>query len=292
MKKIAFIAYAPGSCNALFPLIDPLKEEYEIDLFAFHEYGAKLWGTEVYDLNKYEDIFNTKYDLIITGTDAVHKVEKMTSVLGSENNIPVLSILDLKGNYKLRYENEPDYIICIDEESKIDIIFEGISPSKIFPLGNPHFDRLKEYIGFYPIKPPYNVSFFSQPLEKSKEAFYYLLKVKDNYPKLINKIYIKAHPLEDDSWIDKSIKYDTDIEKVVDENPLDILLDTDVSVGLNSTVLYEAKLIGKHSIYYKNELKLFNDFLNLHNRESSFKISSFNSTQKCIDFITKIINNN
>lgn len=289
MKKIAFIAHGPGTANALFPLIEPLKEQYEVHLFAFHPYASKLWQTELSLLEEFPAIFTQSFDLIVTGTGSLHEVEKKTPILAREANIPVVSILDIWGNYRARYEQEPDYIICLDELSKIDLMYEGISPSKIIPLGNPHFDRLAQYIGFYPVAAPFNVVFFSQPIKQSQEALYYLLCLKDAYPDLFKHLYITPHPREDETWLRKIANEEANTTFKMYDHSFQLMLDTDLSVGFGSTLQHEAAIIGKRTIFYQHPEQMKKEFFTLFDQQRTAKIIDFHATERCVAFIRNLL---
>jgi len=289
LKKIAFIAHGPGTANALFPLIEPLKKKYDVHLFAFHPFASKRWSSEMMLIEEFPSIFKEDFSLIITGTGSLHEVEKKTPIFAKEAGIPVVSILDCWGNYGERYDHEPDYIISIDEKSKLGIIGEGISPTRIHALGNPHFDRLKDYIGFYSVRPPYKVAFFSQPINASREALYHLLLLKDQFPKLFSTIFVTPHPREDETWLRKYLNDEPGVEFMMYHHSFDLLLQSDVSIGVSSTLQYEGIIIGKQSIFYKNPYLLKKDLLNLVNKKTGFSVSDFNATSKVLDFIDNLL---
>jgi hypothetical protein len=289
MKKIACIAHGPGTANALFPLIAPLKEQYDVHLFPFHPYASKLWETDLCLLDEFNSIFLEDFSLILTGTSSMHEVEKATPILAKEFNIPVVSILDKWDNYENRFQYEPDYIIAIDEKAKSDISTLGIHSSKIFPLGNPHFDRLKPYVDFYEASTPYDVVFFSEPIKKSKEAFYYLVKLMDQHPKWFNHLYVTPHPRENETWLRQYCKDEKNVTFTMYHESFSLLLTCDVSVGVSTSLLYEANIIGKPAIFYRSQDHLLEQVQSLPSFYPSHRWNHFDSTNKCLSFIKNLL---
>lgn len=289
MKKIAFIAHGPGTANALFPLIEPLSAKYDVHLFPFHPYASKLWGADLCLIDEFNAIFFNDFSLILTGTSSMHEVEKSTPLLAKERNIPVVSFLDKWGDYPYRYQHEPNYIITLDNRSKLDVELLGIDSSKVFPLGNPHFDRLKPYVGIYEAKKPYHIAFFSEPTEKSKEALYYLLKAKDEHPRWIHHISLTPHPREDETWLRSYCKQESNVSFHMYHDSFPLLLSADICIGVNTTLLHEATIIGKPALFYESYEQLCEELHSFSLFEFSPKRYFFDATKKCLSFIENLL---
>lgn len=266
-----------------------MKDISIVDLYAFHQYAADRWGTTLSDISSFENIFKQDYSLILSGTGSLHYVESQAPILAQKYKIPLLSILDIWGNYELRYKNPPTYIISLDELSKNIISNLGFPKKNIFPLGNPHFDRLKEYINEnnFSINPPYNISFFSQPIQEAKSALKDIVKFCSEYPQLIKTVQVTSHPRENTDWIKYFCNKHSNILHYSTEDSFSLLLSTDFNIGVSGTLQYESLMIGKPTLFYTNYNELENNILNL-NFPSPIDLS-FNATQQCVDLIRFII---
>lgn len=266
-----------------------MKDISIVDLYAFHQYAADKWGTTLSDISSFENIFKQDYSLILSGTGSLHYVESQAPILAQKHKIPLLSILDIWGNYELRYKNPPTYIISLDELSKNIISNLGFPKKNIFPLGNPHFDRLKEYINEnnFSINPPYNISFFSQPIQEAKSALKDIVKFCSEYPQLIKDIQVTSHPRENTDWIKYFCNKYSNILHYSTEDSFSLLLSTDFNIGVSGTLQYESLMIGKPTLFYTNYNELENNILNL-NFPSPIHMS-FDATQQCVDLIKFII---
>lgn len=286
MKKIAFIAHAPGSANALFPLIDRLKDKYYIELFPFHKSSSEIFGVKQKELNEFEGIFENDWDLILTGTGSLHEVEKSTPVLAKQNDISVVSILDSWNNYKERYKNKPDYIVCLNDEVKEEILKLGFEDKQVLPFGNPHFDRLKEYKSNKKITSPYNIVFYSTMNKKTKEALKELSLLKLEYPILIKEIYVTPHPREEAATIRKYCEeYKLTFKNYT--HSYDLLKETSLSIGFGSTIQYEALMIGKPTIFIEEVEQIKEQFFN---GDFDKKIEiDYKATDRVLEFIDNLL---
>lgn len=158
MSKILFFAHDPGGANALYPLFAYLGT-YELFVYAQGP-AADIFNVEVYEGTAEELFYAVKPDLVITGTSAANMLEKKLRQAARLNNIPCISILDYWSNYGVRFSSYslseykyiysdknlpylPDYLIVMDEYAKEQAIKDGIPETIIYPLGNPHFERVR-----------------------------------------------------------------------------------------------------------------------------------------------------
>lgn len=140
MEKIAFIAHGVKSAHTLYPIIEKMKKQCDVHLFAFHEYVARLWEVEKKETNDIAFLIDETFDLIITGTSSMHITEQITPILANTFDIPVVSILDSANNYEKRYRIKPDYVICLNKKSENEILKLGFKKEQVFPFGNPYFE--------------------------------------------------------------------------------------------------------------------------------------------------------
>jgi hypothetical protein len=292
MKRIAFIAHGPGTANALFPLIRSLRanKNVELGLFAFHPYTSRLWNSTMFLEHEFTSIFTEQWDLIITGTGSMHKIEKNAPVMAKRSNIPLLSILDSWGNYEERYQSIPDYLVCMSDAVKIQLIELGISEHAIYSFGNPHFDRLDTLSKHWRVEPPYDVVFFSQPHLKSREAYYYLMQLKDTHPHLLKTIYVTPHPREDETWLKEITSTEPNVIYKHYEHSFELLLQTDVSYGHSSTLQFESEIIQKPTVFYQDYNQIVHDFVMLPFQTPKRSIVGFNATDLCLSLISNILN--
>lgn len=271
MKRIAFMAHGPASGNVLKPLIERCRTDahFSIDLYAFHPYVAALWQCEERDKETYLSLFEVPYDYLFYGTGSGHDMELMAAYHAKEHQITSVSILDAfwssVDNLRLRFKHAPDVLIVPEESSRKNVIEHRIMPAdKVFAFGNPHFDRLKAYQMTFPDPtPPYDIVVFSQPSATSdysdtaEEVKACLQALRDLHKTttLINSITVTPHPREDTTWLTTFCRENQYVLETK-QTSFAVLLETDISVGVDCTLQYEALMIGKPTIFYQDKVSL------------------------------------
>lgn len=277
MSKILFFAHDPGGANALYPLFAYLGA-YELFIYAQGP-AAKIFNVEIYEGTAEELFYSVKPDLVITGTSAANMLEKKLRQVARLNNIPCISILDYWSNYGIRFSPYslseyiytysdkslpylPDYLIVMDEYAKEQAIKDGISETIIYPLGNPHFERVRNSKNL-------DVKNLRNELLQGKEKLIVyasncatedygkgteiesvqdiLSLLPDNY-----QFLIKMHPR------DSKDKYADFSEYVLkkDLNSIETIASADIVVANCSMLLIEGFLLDKKVIsYQKNALE-------------------------------------
>lgn len=300
MKHIACIAHGPGSANALFPLIEKLKEnnQYHVHLYALHPYVANLWGVDVTTEQAYERIFDRSYDLIMYGTGSGSYMERHVPLLAKRKGSPTVSILDIywmsDDNLRFRYEHAPVHVIVPTHEVKNRMEQLGIMKKEsIHALGNPHFDRLKQYQNTQSMAlPPYNVVVFSQPsgteglsptAEKIQALLYDLVHIKET-ANLIKQLTVTPHPRESLEWLERFTQtYAIKLETI--RPSFDLLLEMDVNIGVDCTLQYESLLIQKPTIFYQHSDSLLTSLKNLPNENLTHASIDFQASEQVCAFI-------
>ena len=164
----------------------------------------------------------------------------------------VVSLLDSWGGYEDRFYYKPDYVISLNEKTKNDIARIGVPHIKIFPLGNPSFDALGEGSLIRDKKIDHlNVCVFSDGTEQTKELVMKIIHYRNQHPNMIATINVVA---KDES--DRALgfaKVEDRIYTYPREYGRDVMKLSDIPIGINSPMLYEAELIGLSSVWYKGE---------------------------------------
>lgn len=300
--KIGFVAHGPASANSLLPLINNLKDKTEIELFAYHPYVSELWECELISDFEYPPSFST-LDIVIYGTGSGHYIECDVPVEARKHGIISISILDCwwssDEDLIKRFKNKPMYLIVPNQEVSERILkLKTLNTISVFAFGNPYFDRLKDLkVEKKELAFPLDVAFFSQCQTSGnysdthfecKDALVSLVDYKNKYPNKIAEIIVTPHPREDTTWIkdfcerhglgfkpNESTKY---------------LYATDISVGVSCTLQYEAQIIRKPTIFYKNKELLETTLNNLNQSSMVSPITDFNATDRCLRFIDTILN--
>lgn len=303
-KHIGFFAHGPGSANALFPIIQKMKDEYHLSLFAFHPFVSELWGVEAQKELSLEQIDFSLFDLVVYGTGSLHEIERFVPFYAKEKQVPSLSILDIfwggDDDLKLRYFHPPDYLIVPNRETKKQIQSLHIMPSEhIFVFGNPHFDRLKKYDSIpRRLSFPLDIVCFSQPsnhdsfsetnqlVQKMVRSIAVLCYSK---PEMIQNLYITPHPREDDTWLKEFVKPYDFMKLESYSNSFSLLLSCDLNVGVNCTLQYEGMMVGKPTIFYQNTKQFLMDLTQLHVSNIKTKMS-FSATESTVQWIKHFLN--
>lgn len=266
--KIMFFANDPGGANAINPLIELLKKNHEVLVF------AQLSALQIMKCNEYNnELREIMPDVLITGTSAKNLNERYLWQEAKKLGIKTIAFVEYWGNYGIRFSDVsvlnaqdftgvcnmlPDYIIVPDEFAKSEAIKEGVPEELIYPLGNPHFIDVFNKVqtannirSKFVDKDEFLITYASQPFiedcGKGEE-----LNILDDILSLTDrKLLVKVHPKES---LQKFEKYKSRI--ILDKTtPMeDILKASDLIISINSIVLLEALIAGKPIIsYQKNE---------------------------------------
>lgn len=278
MLKILFFAHDPGGANAIKPLIEPLnKKGFKCLVYGKGPALKILPNVIEYSGDTDKLIESIKPNFIITGTSASDMTEKELRLSAQKCGIECLAILDSWVNYNrfTKYSTKelaknkkyselsylPTYLIVMDEYAKNEAIKESVPKNIIYPLGNPHFEYIKN--SFKAL----NVDELRKSLLKGKqklivwasepyiedygkgmeiECLKDLIEVVPNDTHLI----IKPHPREK---LDKFDKF-KGIAIVRDMSSLQMIKAADLVLSMTSMVLIESIIANKATLsYQKNE---------------------------------------
>ena len=279
-KKIIFAAQDPGGFNSLFGVIQKLQSDdsFRIKTLLANESRkmAEKRGVEYVDCTDVssEDINDIldefRPDIIFSATSDGSSVEKKIIQWGKKNNVKTIAIVDFWSNYKLRFSSPgtedmefgPNMICVIDEFMKKEMVGEGFEEEKLVITGNPFFDTFEkteskrgDYILFtsQPFSEAYQgsgkkidvpifneIDVFSQIVEQLEElkidlpikiALHPRSKKKDKYDNILNSSSLKI--------------------EVAQENTENLIEKSELVIGINTMVLFQAAITGNKVISYQ-----------------------------------------
>lgn len=276
MTKIIFFAHDPGGANAIAPLIEPLKKEHEVFVFAKGPALLKLPNPQELQEDTLKSI---RPDLIITGTSANDKTEKWLWQEAKKLNIRSMAILDHWVNYGIRFSeyglNEinkfdkkcvflPNYIIVMDEFAKKEMAKDGVPNEIIYPLGNPHFETIidqsksiQNIRSSFVKEGEFLITFASEPYTEDygKGSEKIVLEHLIDLTKAKNvKIIVKLHPKETFS---KYNEFKDSPNIILDKttSPTEVIMASDLIISMTSMFLIESMILGKNILSYQpNEI--------------------------------------
>lgn len=303
MAKIMFFAHDPGGANAIAPLIEPLKQEHEVYVFAKGPALNKLPNSiEI----KEDSLIFINPDFLITGTSANDKIEKLLWQESKNLNIKSLAILDHWLNYGIRFSEYglkeigkfdkickflPDYIVVMDEFAKQEMINDGVPQDIIYSFGNPHFENLinqsknvKNIRSNFAKEDEFLIVFASEPYTEDygngSEK-----RVLDNLVDITKdknvKIVVKLHPKE------KFSKYEEFTNVILDKDipPIEIIMASDLIVSMTSMFLIEAMILGKNILSYQPDEVNSDKFILIKNKILPFVNNKDNFKEKLLNII-------
>lgn len=303
-KTIGCFVHSPASANNIFAVLNMLQELFNVKIFTFHPHAQSLLQTNImYEHNDLAALFEKyHFDVILTGTGSVHPVEQDVPMLAKKKGVPCISILDSfwldDENLKYRFENKPDYITVPNGDVKQRIVnIVGMEESKVLNIGIPHLDRLQQFIKTDKQENASNVlgffstcstsGDFSDTHSLAKKALLELSEWVERYPQF-EKVLVTKHPREDGKWISE---FCSRFPKFTfsSEPSWEVLLKSQISFGIPSSLLYEAKIIQKPSVIYQQEGDILNFTLPLVSEEVNY-LSSFHASQSLVSFIQSLLN--
>lgn len=295
MIRVLFFTCEPGGAEVLIPVIQAISKDQNFDVIILTYSLAidrlqkkRIIFQEISPICKNDFSIFELYspDVIVTSaTSLPHKdlSEKYLWHNAKQKNIPTIAFLDQWQNYAMRFsgvsDNErlifqPDYINCINDIGKKEMLKLGFNPSKLLKFGHPYLSTIKketENINIHDLKNKLNIGdeyvflFVSEAIKENYQNMrgydqYKTLKLFLKFVSIENKqsiILIKLHP-KDDLTLFKTIlnKY-TDLKVIVIQNELnslEVIMLSDFVVGMTSIMLIEALILGKKVFSYQPDL--------------------------------------
>lgn len=307
MNKINVLGLAFGSGGS--EILEKLRATHDPNTMNFNIIkGSRFAEEKIKEGVSITDTENIKIfidemkpDVLLTETSNEIGYERMNHIIKycKIKKIKTIHILDVYSLNMKRYEEPTDYIITPKENVSQDLI-KLLPHIKILPLGNPTFDNLETNHKHILHRNP-KVLFTSQPSQDNSNELIcrmisFWLTSAVNKGLLENfSLEVKAHPRENQQqrllWntipSTKLIQWD-DTKDFTPE-----LINYDIIVGRNSTVMLKASKMGINTIYiedlFLNHLqKMYLDGYVL-GQEYKNVMSNGNATTNIHDFIKSLI---
>lgn len=302
---IGMVAHAPASANVLYPIyLKLLSLGIDVVVYSYHSYVTNLFQLDsTYLLENGYSPIDKELDILLYGTGSSNEIEVNLPIFCRENNILSISILDMptitKESVIQRYHTLPNKIYVPNELTKQSI--ESVYPQiAVFVTGNPHTERLIEYVETRKLQDDLTIVFISQcstaenysdtdnSLKELLETSIAYFTVKDIR---VKEFIIVPHPRENTFYFEEYISQHKD------EIPFSIRIScrnkdgnyylantsNTLMVGVHSTIIYESGLIGKPYITDTCfELNIVCDKLTEYKHNGtipSYNINSLSSTE-------------
>ena len=311
-----FFACDPGGANAIVPIIKHFENKEKCIVYGknkalsvFQSEGIKCINVEHFEDCENRIDFILLQDspkVIITGTSSNDYFEKKMWAVAREQGITSIAVVDhwtmlgyrfskytVSQNREFEIDHNlsytPDYIFVIDDYSKNELVKLGLPDSKIYVMGNPHFEyyrrqvegisadcvqQYKQRINAGDKKiilfASDNISDAFEEKENSTELYWGYnektifqcvktilnQRIEDDYI-----VVIKPHPKEDvQYWHELNL----DENRYIIDEKTDtkiVLKSSDIVISMQSMVLIEAALCGKKYMSIQIGLKRENPFV-------------------------------
>jgi len=279
MKKILFVGHDRGGCNAILPIYRRLADSYQAEVRGvFNEIAKDVVPTDGNAISVKPELFGEKElvaefdafrpDFVMVGTSEGPTMDKIATKIAGVRSIPTITILDFMGNYEVRFSDPgttnmkylPTRIFAINETMVHDMAAVGVPAERILVTGNPHFDQYR--VIPMPLAGEGIITFFSQPFsELGKEiSFGYdergiLRDILEAYASLnlTTQLVIRNHPKTKNKQIFDEMLKESGVNARVDEAMTtdEAIAKSSLILGMNSTTLFEAALVGRPVVSYQ-----------------------------------------
>ena len=295
-KKVLFFSCEPGGAEVLIPVINLLQSRsFEVTVatygYAVERFKKKnISYVEIEKINKDDIRIFEKFkpDLVISSAASLpHKdmSEKYLWQNAKKMNIKTVVFLDQWQNYSIRFsgirEDEkliylPDFINCINDIGKQEMISEGFKENILLTFGHPYLSSLgkeSEKIDKKSIKK------YLQIGQNQKIFLFVSEAIKENYGKTIgydqyevldfflgnvqniqnSTVIIKLHPKDNARNFKNIISKYADLHLIIISNelsPIECITVSDFMYGMTSIMLIEAYILGKNVISLQPNLKI------------------------------------
>lgn len=294
--SILFVATEYGSFNVIYPVLKKCCKKYRSgyigikDIFE-NNLVYKDIIVKVNDIN-YNN-FN-KFDVFVTGTSMYSNIEYNIWKYARKNSKKSICVLDQCKDYKDRFSRNnrfffPDIICVMDEKSKETLSSICFDQNRIAVTGSPYLEdvlknkidlrkkrEIRETLRLYNKKViTFCTEYIAKTKEKEKYGYDELDILKDiimyikNRGKDKYKLIVRVHPNDSktiyEDYLNK-IKNIVDFEVITMDSKNKLLQISDVVVGITSTILIEADILGLSIISYqpvkgKKQVYLFNEII-------------------------------
>ncbi|OIQ88338.1 hypothetical protein GALL_297750 [mine drainage metagenome] len=306
LPTIVAICGDAGGANAVAPVIEMLRAEGQVSVTAFAYLQARtLWAERGLDFVEVSEKLNIsgalsllrQAGLVLTGTSVNRaELEKSFIEAARQSHIPSLAVLDFWANYALRFSDEdgglnylPDRIAVMDEQSRTEMISEGIDEGLIVITGHPALDTLEAYRNGFSFtrratirealgvgEEELLVLFASQPasfFENSTDVpppwldrdriLKALLTALEELQRQHRKgivLAVRPHPRESSLFFDRIVSQSLRVVLQVGGDAREIAMSADLVVGMETMYLVEAAYLGRATLSIRLDLPLPDTF--------------------------------
>ncbi len=286
-KNILFFSCEPGGAEALIPAIQLTRRQqrFEVSVMAYG-HGLDRFRKKQIDCVEIKPISADDFSILescaphllitsATSLPAIDMTEKYLWQQARQRGIPSLAFVDQWQNYAIRFSgNEtderlaylPDWINCIDEIGRVEMVREGFRQESLVAFGHPYLssfkqdmavlkpDELKRRVGIAGQRPV--ALFVSEPIREyyqnqrgydQYQGLEYFLSGLTGVPQP-PEIVIKLHPKDDRALFQNlADKHAALSPKFIggEMSALECLAIADFVYGMTSIMLVEAYVLGK-----------------------------------------------
>lgn len=287
LKKILFFSCEPGGAEVLIPAIRLVQAQLHLEAIvlgyghAMERFARKeIICSEIgpVSMNDFSLLDCHAPDLLITSATslpAVDMTEKYLWQQSKQRGIPSLAFLDQWQNYSVRFSGvqdseylayQPDWINCLNEIGREEMIREGFDGGKLVTLGHPYLSSLKDdfhRLDLAGLKASLHISaedkvalFVSEPIrehyggmrgyDQYKVLEYFLSSLVE--VKEPPRILVKLHPKDNlASFQVLAERFKSLTPQFISNelSPIESLAVSDFVFGMSSIMLIEAFILGK-----------------------------------------------
>ena len=287
LKKILFFSCEPGGAEVLIPVIRLVQAQPHLEAVVLG-YGHALARFAKKEIDCYEigpvpkndfSLFDHHMpDLLITSATSLPSVDMSEKYLwwqAKQRGIPSLAFLDQWQNYAVRFSGkqdherlayQPDWINCLNEIGRKEMIREGFDETRLVAFGHPYLSSLKHDLpaldvaslraGLHISATDKVVLFVSEPIrehygntrgyDQYRALDYFLSSLADvtEQPKILVKLHPKDNRASFQALADKFATLS--LQFIGNElSPIECLAVSDLIFGMSSIMLIEAFILGK-----------------------------------------------
>lgn len=257
MKKIAFVAHDPGSCDVLYPVYERLR-----DRAIFLAVGPSASKYPEYVVDDWARVLQRLVDggmsSVVMGRDWGTDIDVRLLAWARKRYVKTVVILDYWSNYASSFCDKgtvcwPDAYLVMDELAKQEAVAEGVPADILRIVGQPGLDKFCVQAGNRR-SADRDVLFLSQPLSLlygnslgySEQGV--LIDVVKACRECGRKLEVKFHPKDESSFRHRyqDISVDGDVDELMRHYRL--------VVGMSTMALLHAALMGVPIVSYQPNL--------------------------------------
>lgn len=304
--RLLFVVHSPGGANFAAPLVRELTAKnlpgVRCDVALLSPWAREIVGVGFDVIPEPEAVMRAVEeimpDIVLYETGSVHPAALASVPAARRVGAVSVCMLDWFGNYEKRFREMPDLIMAPHPRVVEEMQREGLNTSGVVILGNPHFDRLKQF-RYTPLDgPKKKVVFYSQPLEMhglkptEKQALLALVSVLERLQEegWDFELVLRPHPRENKTWLKEWLEVLPYASWNEGGESLLLAMNANLVVGVNSTPLYEAMWLGVPTVFYRGDVFfLEKEIREILTGKKKFApdpaVAGFNATERCFCFL-------